>query len=331
MRLRAADLERDLSALGPEGFARRVGLPFRRSGTSLTVHCPYHDDNNPSASLTIGENGTLRLHCFACDENWDVHSIVAGKFGLDVRSDFPRVLEREADLLGGTLGTSPSSRSASLTTASGKPWPDPDKLHDLWNRSAPHAGDDGPIDALFREKHWDCEAVALHDLARVLPADGPFPEWWPPSRASTWRVAARLFDSKGTFRTIQARAIREVTRNNLFPDGRLASGVFFADDLGQALLRGELVEAHGVAVIIAEGLTSWVRTCCWCASNHRAAAVLGVGSFSTSAFADIHWPAGSDYVIATDGDNAGDNYAIKLRRALPRSARVRRINFRSMR
>ncbi len=330
MRYEAKDLERDLSALGPEGFAGRVGLPFRRSGASVAVRCLFHDDNSPSASLTLGERGTLRLHCFACDQNWDAHAIVAEKHGLDARSDFSRVLEHEADLLGGTLRTSPSSRSTAIPAPNGrkKLWPDSKELHDLWSRGHHYTGDGGPINLLFTEKHWNREVVARYDLARVLPARGPFPPWWPESWSSAWRVAARLFDSTGSFRTIQARAIGNAKPKDRFPRGRLGSGVFFADDLGRALLRGDLADAEGVDIIVAEGLTSWVRTCCWCASTHHAAAVLGVGSFSTSAFADIHWPAGGEYVIATDGNNAGDNYAKKLRLALPRSARVRRIDFR---
>lgn len=328
MSLEARSLEQDLSGLGPEGFAGRVGLPFRRSGSSVQVHCPFHDDQRPSASLTIGEHGTLRLHCFVCNENWDAHSVVAKVHGLDVRSDFCRVLEREADLLGGILPKSPSSRAASVSRVSQtKPWPDSVELHDLWGRSQHHTGDNRPIDALFREKHWDREIVALHDLARVLPADGPFPPWWPETWASTWRVAARLFDSKGTFRTIQARAIRNVNPKDLFPEDRVASGVFFADDLGQALLRGELLDADGVDVIFAEGLTSWVRACCWSALRNRAAAILGVGSFSTSAYRHVSWPPHGQYFIATDDDEAGHRYAEGLLSTLPRSAPRRRVIF----
>lgn len=318
----AKNLERILSALGPAYFAEMLGIERASSGT---CRCPFHDDNRPSASLTIGPNETLRLHCFACGRSWDAHAVCARILGI---SSFPAVLDAEAELL--SVGAVAPGRTAPSenSPAGEKPWPNPDELLHLWRRSAHHDGELRAVERLFKAKHWCSGAIATYDLVRLLPPAGPFPPWWPDRWVAKWRVAALLYDAWGTVRTLQARAIVSAEPKDRFPLGRRATGVFFADQLGRALLRGDLRDTDGLEVVVAEGLTSWVRACCFCATTRRAAAVLGIGSFSMTGLGSVRWPELAEYVIAVDSDSVGDRYADRILQVLPRTSTVRRVRWR---
>lgn len=93
VRRRLDDPARVVHALGIEKGARR-------QPGGLIVLCPWHNDRNPSCSVTIGKDGTLRAHCFSCGESGDVLGLVAAVRGLDTQREFRRVLEAAADLAG---------------------------------------------------------------------------------------------------------------------------------------------------------------------------------------------------------------------------------------
>jgi len=97
-----AVLEELLAARGPFAVLAWLGLPARRERpTRARLCCPFHQEHTASATFEVGPNGTLRLRCFgACARTWDVHGLVAQVHGLDVRRDYPRVLEHEAGFVG---------------------------------------------------------------------------------------------------------------------------------------------------------------------------------------------------------------------------------------
>ena len=53
------DVHRVIRALGLEKGAQR-------QATGLTICCPWHKENTPSCSVTLGKDGTIRLRCFGC-------------------------------------------------------------------------------------------------------------------------------------------------------------------------------------------------------------------------------------------------------------------------
>jgi hypothetical protein len=61
-------------------YLQLIGHPADSSGK---VHCPFHDDKNPSASIKDD-----RLHCFVCNESWDILDI-SGKLNSYSKSQFP--------------------------------------------------------------------------------------------------------------------------------------------------------------------------------------------------------------------------------------------------
>jgi hypothetical protein len=78
-----------------------LGAGAKRQGRGLSIRCPAHNERDPSCSVTLGPDGTIRVRCFACDFSGDVFNLVAAAEGLEPRgADWPRVLERARGLAG---------------------------------------------------------------------------------------------------------------------------------------------------------------------------------------------------------------------------------------
>lgn len=101
----------------PEFVCAALGLAdgARSQANGLIVCCPWHPDRTPSCSITIGDDGTVRVVCFGCNKRTDVLGLIAQCAGLDIVSDFPEVLKRARDIaldLGSECAT-PHSRAPS--------------------------------------------------------------------------------------------------------------------------------------------------------------------------------------------------------------------------
>ncbi len=107
----AADLKRRLAS--PAAVAALLGLGAdagemarRRSrrggaGARVMVLCPAHGERTASCSLTVGPDGTLRVHCFASDGgclNGDVFTLIAAVYHC--QGDFRAALNHARALLG---------------------------------------------------------------------------------------------------------------------------------------------------------------------------------------------------------------------------------------
>lgn len=302
------------------------------------VLSPWRSELDPSVSVTVGEHGTLRIHDFGTDETTDAFGFIAAVFGLDPRSQFPEVLARAAALLGWMPGSAPPPRRSetSVVRIVEKPFPDAAEVKALWSACSPvnTTGElaDVDVDAAFfvRARHWWPDDVAELDVLRRLPRpeDYAWPRWWPAWWARMWRLAAPLYDAQGEMRSLQARRVTfpYAEPKCRLPLGRNSRGLVFADALGLRLLRGELVDADGIEVLIAEGLTDHVGASLWCKRTGRPWPVISVVSGAAPAFRNIRWPKGGRFFVATDNDAAGDRYAAAIFDALPRGAQVKRVN-----
>jgi len=68
------------------------GIHPKKTGKSLMVHCPFHEDKTPS--LSIDEMKGL-FKCFGCNKAGDVFTFVSEKEGLNIKTDFP-IIQRIA-------------------------------------------------------------------------------------------------------------------------------------------------------------------------------------------------------------------------------------------
>lgn len=71
------------------------------------ILCPEHQEATPSCGVTIGNSGTIRVHCFSCHFQGDVFSLIAKVYGLDLEKDFPEILAMGADMAGIVLEGAP--------------------------------------------------------------------------------------------------------------------------------------------------------------------------------------------------------------------------------
>ena len=85
------EIARQWAAMGPKRALDLLGIKSKADGRDRKISCLWHPDNTPSCNVEVGPSGTLRAHCFACSQSWDVFAIVAQVIRLDVRADFPKV------------------------------------------------------------------------------------------------------------------------------------------------------------------------------------------------------------------------------------------------
>lgn len=167
------------------------------------------------------------------------------------------------------------------------------------------------------------------DLARVMAPNATMPTWWPSTWCSTWPVVVPAFNWAGSLVTLHARAVtKHADPKTRWPRGCSASGVLFADGTGRDFLRakGDVAALGGLeAVVVVEGATDTLKVAQVLERSPVTWGVLGYTSGSKQAVERIAWPASIPCVVAVDDDDAGDTYAVELRRALPgvRMYRVR--------
>ncbi len=92
----------------PVALAAALGLAGRAEGSAFLCHCPWHDEKTPSCRLSLGPDDTVRVKCFGCNHGDDGLGLVARVKGLDIKTDFPAVLEAAAAIAGVQLdGSAP--------------------------------------------------------------------------------------------------------------------------------------------------------------------------------------------------------------------------------
>ncbi len=128
-----------------------AALGCRIKGKSAS--CPWHDDQNPSASILESADGAWRLHCHVCDRSGDV---------FDLREQ--------------AGGSSVASQIRALSADDAKPMRTPTQptrarvFRDLAAISVVLAGI-GRVDATYEYAHPETRAVELA-IFRIMPADG---------------------------------------------------------------------------------------------------------------------------------------------------------------
>ena len=76
-------------------LAQALGI----TGNAKTIKCRYHDDNNPSASIHLDQDGVWRFHCFTCQWKGDVFDVIARNSGrtiADVLKEYRAEPEQKA-------------------------------------------------------------------------------------------------------------------------------------------------------------------------------------------------------------------------------------------
>lgn len=301
------------------------------SGQGCVICCPAHGDRTPSCSVTIGRDGTLRFRCFGCQATGDVLTLVAAVHDLDVRGDFREVLLAAAELAGLSNVVDELNDRKPYTPrplpALPEPGPERDyppaaEVEALWGLAGSVAMDPEAGGHLVG-RGLDARAVASLDLLRAIPPSAVQPGW-ASYRGRRWtesghRMIARVFDATGACRSLRSwRVAGDAPAKRLPPAGHKATGLVLANRRAVELLTGERRAPR--VVVVAEGEPDFVT----CSVAWPTLAVLGITSGSWSEDFAKRIPIGSEVVIRTHNDQAGDKYANEVLKTIKTRAVVRR-------
>ncbi len=90
---------------GPDGLVALLGLGAvtSRTGTRLTMRCPSHLTGHADSTPSFGigaKGGAVVFGCFGCGVSGDVFGLIALAKGFDPKTQFPKVLDAAARLVG---------------------------------------------------------------------------------------------------------------------------------------------------------------------------------------------------------------------------------------
>jgi hypothetical protein len=77
-----------------------VSRGAKQQARGLLVLCPWHAEKYASCSVTLGQDGTVRVHCFTCQFSGDALTLIARVRELDVKTQFRDVLAEVASIAG---------------------------------------------------------------------------------------------------------------------------------------------------------------------------------------------------------------------------------------
>jgi hypothetical protein len=318
----SADTEAIRAALAdPRDVAARLGLlehAKKQPGGGLLVICPAHGDRGPSCSLTIGDDRTLRVRCFACDLAGDIFDLLAAVEGLDRRRDFRAVFVRAAELAGiDPRSTSRAEHTAAppLPPRAAPPGPALDPA--TFDRVARAILSAGRLDAsaaadvacylsarglldAARADGWGAlppigsVAVDRHELAAAGLALPSGSDWIRPA----WRLCIPWRDRDGRIVTLQRRALGNADPRYVLPAGRAPASPYGIERLTGG---GRIVIVEGAIDALAARLLARTRV-----------VVLGLAGVEAWRQDWAEHMRGRRVSLATDADAAGEQCAGRI-------------------
>lgn len=336
------DLIDQVKAHGTAGVARAFGFtvsPDPGRPPRWVSPCPacgeatrHHKtkDRRGAVGLTRDAAG---WRCFQCDASGDAFGFAAWAElkRAPRRGDARAVLEVCAGL---GLCDDPTGKAAARGVVRRMPSPPPveaprlerppaGELAALWRCAQPLAevSSRDPARAYLEARGFAPDRLAwAGDMVRVLSTDAGPPGWWPAPWCSTWPVVFPAYDALGRMVSIHARAVSKMAEpKTRWPKGYAAGGLLFADETARTFLQagGDVAAIAGLeAVVIAEGATDTLKLAQVLEGSPVTWGVLGYTSGSGPALEHIAWPSTLPCLVAVDDDDAGDAYAVEVRRAL---------------
>ena len=322
----AADVRRSLVDPVRLCAALRLLGGAQRQARGVLIRCPSHGERNPSCSVTLGPDGTIRVRCFACDFAGDALTLVALVERLDLRRDFGSVLREAARIAGIDVDDDGGPRSF-------VPPPPAQRVEDVAAAdvvpfsaiAAPllHLGrlDDGPVArdvaaylrarGLLDEARADGWAALAPDAASLLleTFDEHAIRAGLVTHTRTFRhpenrLAIPWRDRAGSVVTLQRRRLDGGDPKYVFPPGRAARDPYGVELLADAPADAPLAFVEGAIDVLA--LRVLFRL--------RGAAVVALGIPGVTGWRES-WAAlarGRAVLVATDADQAGEQAAERI-------------------
>jgi hypothetical protein len=318
------DLAREVrrALASPRRVADALGLKVHDDcGSYVLVLCPVHAEKTGSCSIHKRDGG-VGVKCWGCKWTGDLLTLVAAVYGLEGR--FRETLASACELAGMAAEADELRGGKPAPKRRAVPLPPPEPARDyppasevalLWSACVP-VTEDAEVSGLLRGREIDPAAVArtgsaaaLHPLTHgsSVPSWAKFKGRQPSARAWTatgHRLILPVFDYAGEMRSVRAWLVNgaEGMPKRVPPVGHKASGLVLANASAQRWLRGN---ARPRRIVVVEGEPDFLARSILSPSE----AVLGVMSGSWhSGFAE-RVPYGSDVIVRTHIDDAGERYA----------------------
>lgn len=300
------------------------------------ICCPVHAERSPSCSVSLAEDGSIRVKCFGCDFTGDALTLIGIAKGLSLRTEFKEILIAGAEIAGlhaladdlrAGRPRDPAAPRASAAPTSPLPpertYPPADEVEALWGACEPVT--DSP-DATFElvSRRLDPEQVARADLARAIHRGAALPGW-ARYQGRTWfdtghRMILPVFDDHGVRQSVRAYRVTKADPDvpkRLPPAGHKAVGLVLANGPAVGVLTGA---QRLFKFVVVEGepdfLVHAVRT--------PELPVLGLFSGSWHAGFAERIPRGSEVIIRTHHDAPGEKYSEQVVATVRDRAIVRR-------
>lgn len=250
-----------------------------------------------------------RLRELDGDRQRDVVEWIAGYLGVEM--DSPRA-RQAAEQRARAPRIAPEP-------ASSRTYPALDAVEAVWSAAGP-AIDDIEVAAYLETRGVDPVAMTDRDLARVIAPTSTLPAWATFS-GSPWtvtghRLVVPLYDSRGRMRSLLARRVGPgESPKSIAPAGHTRAALVLACPLARLLLATGRTPAWWVAeqrlrVVVCEGEVDALLVASRFGDGHEhAPATLGIFSGSWTSDLAARIPDGSEVIIATDDDPAGEKYA----------------------
>ena len=329
----AAELKRDRVLSDPRRLLSALNLldkATQRQAAGFLIRCPWHADSGPSCSVQ-NRGGIVLAHCFSCDHKGDALDLVAVVHGLDSHADFRAVmlvaaeLAARHDLVDQLQGRTAEPRSAPEPRTAPEPTPErtfppQGEVLDMIASCRPTATD-VQVATWLASRKLSASDVDIRALAYALPPSASLPSWARCSGQSWLETGHRLIvpirDHAGDVRSVRAgRIVEGESPKRLTPAGHTCRGLVMADAMAQELLRGGAWPSWSHAtnqVLILEGEPDWltwaIRTPLY---RTPPRAVFGIISGSWTPEIAARIPDGSQVVVRTHHDQAGEKYAAAI-------------------
>lgn len=318
----------------PLGLCQKLGLleGSKRQAGGLSIRCPFHPDHDPSCSVIVGPDGTVQVKCHGCGQGGDGLTLVARIHNLQTTgSDFREVLALGAEY-GGQLALAEEIRGKDGPRAPRQPLPTPEReperdypdqnaVAGLWG-AAIGVLEDADAWECLRSRGLDPELVAQLDLARAVPHGVELPRW-ARYQGRSWletdhRMLVAMFDHAGAMRSVRAwRVVDGDGPKRLPPGGCRATGLVMANWLARMMLGGF---ASPLVLVVVEGEPDFVS---WATRSEHAVVGLISGSWNEDFARRV--PRGTEVILRTHADDAGDRYAEGVIKTLGHRCPVRRM------
>lgn len=321
----------------PHDLCNRLQLlkGSKRQHGGVLICCPVHGERNPSCSVTLASDGTIRVKCFACDFAGDALTLVSTCTGLSIRTQFREVLAMGAELAGDlalafelrdgvepqTPIARPESPAAAVLEPEPRSYPSKAEVEALWADSV-EVGRDAETVKMLMQRGFDFGALTDLELARVITAQVELPGW-AMFRGRTWvetghRLILPAFDARGVMMSVRAwRVVDGDTPKRLPPAGHKQAGLVQANLQALQMLRRASTPPR---LWVVEGEPDFFSMCL----ARPGDAVIGVGSGSWTADHAGKVPRMTEVMVATHRDRAGDKYAQQVSETIGQRCLVRR-------